>query len=102
MDSVIDGDSVWFWIDLDFDGLWAHRNCRLIGIDAPDKNPAKLESCNWLKGLLPPHQKVSLFVPGLDKYGRPLVGVYLDDNETSLNLQSLALGLSVPYQGGAR
>ena len=102
VDYVIDGDSVWFWIDLDFDEIYAHRNCRLLGIDAPDKAPGKATSKQWLIDRLPTRTKAYLYTPGRDKYGRLLTGIYLSAEEPSLNVQSFEAGMSVPYEGGPR
>lgn len=100
--EVIDGDSVWMFIDLDFDDIYARRNCRFIGIDAPDAQPDKAASKEWLEQHLPPGRTVYLYLPKTDKYGRPLVGVYTGLTDLSLNRQSLEAGMSVPYHGGAR
>lgn len=102
VDHVIDGDSVWLFIDLDFDGIFAHRNSRLIGIDAPDEQPEKGISGDWLRERLTPGREILVYLPKSDKYGRPLVGIYLDGEDPSLNAQSLDSGMSVPYDGGAR
>lgn len=102
VERVIDGDSVWMFIDLDFDEIYARRNCRLIGIDAPDKQPAKDISTAWMEARLKPGDHVYLYLPRNDKYGRPLVGVYTGLTNMSINAFSLASGMSVPYDGGAR
>jgi endonuclease YncB( thermonuclease family) len=100
--KVIDGDSVWMFIDLDFDDIYARRNCRLIGIDAPDAQPGKEASRAWLAERLWPGRDVYLYLPDNDKYGRPLAGVYLGLSVPSLNTLSLEAGMSVPYFGGPR
>lgn len=104
VDHVIDGDSVWLFIDLDFDGITAHRNSRLLGIDAPDyEDPeGRAASRDWLMSQIKPGDHILVYVPDIDKYGRPLVGIYLDDEDTSLNEQSIQAGMSVPYDGGPR
>lgn len=102
VNEVIDGDSVWMFIDTDFEDIFARRNCRFIGIDAPDKQPDKAASKAWLQERLPVGTPVYLYLPRKDKYGRPLVGVYTSLTGTSLNLQSLEAGMSKPYDGGAR
>lgn len=102
VDYVIDGDSVWVFIDINFEGLYARRNCRLIGIDAPDTQPEKEASKLWLAERLPSGSHVWLYYPRKDKYGRPLVGIYNGLTNPSLNRASLEAGMSLPYTGGAR
>lgn len=102
VDYVIDGDSVWMFVDVNFEGLYARRNCRLLGIDAPDTQPEKQASKLWLEGLLPKGTSVYLYYPRMDKYGRPLVGVYTGLTNPSLNWFSLNAGMSTAYNGGPR
>lgn len=99
VDRVIDGDSAWLFIDLNFDGITAHRNCRFLGIQAPDKQPAKQASKLAAMSFLEPPERVVVYVPGIDKYGRPLVVVYVPELEISLNEWLLEQAYAVPYDG---
>jgi endonuclease YncB( thermonuclease family) len=98
----IDGDSVWMFIDVDFDDIYARRNCRLMGIDAPDTQPAKALSKAYLDTMIAAGGTFSIYVEKMDKYGRPLVTIYTDLDGPSVNQRMLDAGLAVPYDGGAR
>lgn len=99
VDHVIDGDSAWMWLDLQFDGITAHRNCRFLGIQAPDKQPAKGVTTNVVKAWLTPGTKFVAYVPDIDKYGRPLVAIFLSGLDITLNEYLIREGLAVPYDG---
>ena len=99
VDRVVDGDSAWLWIDLQFDGITAHRNCRFLGIQAPDKNPYKGVTTAVVRTWLPVNGPIVVYVPDIDKYGRPLVAIFLPGLDKSLNEYLIDQGLAVPYDG---
>lgn len=92
---VVDGDT--FWVD---NGSEKGIKIRLIGVDAPEsRNVFKkkkgyygTESKNYLKGLLQ-NKRVQLVkdVDSLDRYGRTLSYVYLEDG-TFLNAELVKNG----------
>ena len=98
---VLDGDSVELIIDLGFTVQWKSV-CRFYGIDTPelrDKNPDLREIANiakeFTKNYLYRDAKVIIKSRQLDKYGRPLVDIYCDENySVHLNTALLDAGLA--------
>jgi micrococcal nuclease len=81
--KVVDGDT--FWID---DGSQKGLKIRLIGVDAPESRnsgkkeiaPFGKESTDYLTGLISGKRvRLEFDVGRLDKYGRTLAYVYLED-----------------------
>jgi endonuclease YncB( thermonuclease family) len=107
--AVVDGDSLWILFDR---GIYEYAacNCRLWGVNAYELNdidPAKRakaqEGKAWLKTQIEGKQ-VFVLSKGLDKYGRPLVIVWVNeadfgDNTKSVNRALLDAGLAVAYMG---
>jgi endonuclease YncB( thermonuclease family) len=107
--AIHDGDSGWFLGDR---GLYEYlnANCRLWGVNAyelndvdPDKRLKAQEGKAWLKAQIEGKQ-VFVLSKGLDKYGRPLLIVWLSavdfgDNLKSVNKALLDAGLAVAYMG---
>ena len=108
---VIDGDTVVLDIDLGFD-IHHIKSCRLYGINAyelKDKDPEKKRLAyagkNALDEILP--DEVIIESMELDKYGRPLVIIYLfndteklmdpDERRVTANNEMLHRRLAVPY-----
>lgn len=107
--AVHDGDSGWLLMDKG-NREFLNANCRLFGVNAyeiNDKDPAirskAQEGKAWLKAQI---EGKSVFVlsKGLEKYGRPLIIIWLSeadfgDNTKSVNAMLLKTGLAVPFMG---
>lgn len=99
VEKVIDGDTVRLDIDLGFTVHWK-SNCRLYGINTPElnsKDPEQkikaLEAKQFLIDNLP--EKVVIHSRELDKYGRPLVDIYVD--KRLINDEIIEKGFSQNY-----
>lgn len=99
VEKIIDGDTVRLDIDLGFTVHWK-SNCRLYGINTPELNSKKpdekimaLEAKQFLIDNLP--SEVTIISRELDKYGRPLVDIYVDNR--LINQEIIDKGFSKPY-----
>jgi micrococcal nuclease len=98
----VDADTV----DLDIDlGLrqWVHdERIRLLGVNAPDRNPAKAKATAWVRDLAPAGAQliVRTHKDETEKYGRLLGDLYLGD--THVNTAMIDAGHGQPYAGGKR
>jgi endonuclease YncB( thermonuclease family) len=107
--AVVDGDTAHFLADRGMHEYQA-ANCRFWGVNTPELNdtdPAKRQAAlaakTWLRQTIEGKQ-VFVLSKGLDKYGRPLVIVWLSeadfgDNVKSVNRQLIDLGYAVAYMG---
>lgn len=107
--AVHDGDSAWFVLD---NGFYSYlgANCRLFGVNAyelNDKDPAirakALQGRDWLKSQIE-GKHVFIQSKGLEKYGRPLFLVWLNeadfgDASKSVNKALIGTGLAVAFMG---
>lgn len=107
--AVHDGDSAWFVFD---NGFYSYlgANCRLYGVNAyeiNDKDPAirakAQEGKAWLKAQVE-GKPVFIQCKGLEKYGRPLLLVWLNeadfgDASKSVNKGLLDTGLAIAFMG---
>lgn len=82
---VVDGDTAELNIDLGFTISWK-STCRFYGINTPElksKDIAEKERAKLAKAAteshLPPGTKIKIVSRQLDKYGRPLVDIYIGD-----------------------
>lgn len=96
--KVVDGDTVWLRIDLGFE-LFKECSCRLYGINTPelrkkDEKEAAIKAMDYLKSLFNGDQ-VYVYSNKLDKYGRPLVTIYVGD--ININARMVEEKLAVPY-----
>lgn len=108
-DAIHDGDSGWFLMDKG-NREFLNANCRLWGCNANELNdpdPAKrqkaVDARTWLRAQIEGKQ-VFVLSKGLDKYGRPLVVVWLNEADfgdalKSVNKALIDAGLAVPYMG---
>jgi len=108
-DAVHDGDSGWLFMDKG-NREFLNANCRLYGVNAyelNDTDPAKRlkaqEGRTWLKAQIE-GKPVYVLSKGLEKYGRPLVIIWLNvadfgDNTKSVNKALIDTELAVPYMG---
>lgn len=101
VEKIIDGDTVRLDIDLGFTVHWK-SNCRLYGVNTPElnsKDPEErikaLEAKQYLIDNLP--LDVIIVSQELDKYGRPLVDIYVDNGERHINQELIDKGFSKPY-----
>jgi len=99
VEKVIDGDTVRLDIDLGFTVHWK-SNCRLYGINTPElnsKDPQEklkaLEAKQFLIDNLP--EEVVIHSRELDKYGRPLVDIYVEGR--LINDEIIEKGFSQKY-----
>ena len=100
---VIDGDTIDAWIDLGFD-IAIRRRIRLWGINAPETRTLDLqekaegfEAKNRLIELLELNRgQFMVRSQGLDKYGRCLGEIYIQD--VNINKQLLAEGVVDVYE----
>lgn len=69
---VVDGDTITLDLDLGW-YLTLRRSCRIVGINAPERNTALGPAATaFLAELLPVGTEVIFTSTKLDKYGRPL------------------------------
>lgn len=98
----VDADTCVVDIDLGF-RQWMHgEHLRLVGIDAPDRNPAKAAATAYARTLVPIGTRIVIRTQkdAGDKYGRWLCAVYGNpDNGTSLNQILVDAGHAVPWDG---
>ncbi len=102
--SVYDGDTCKLVVDLGF-GTYHKITCRLNGINTPevrgDERPEGIKSRDWLRNLLfntSPHRiKIKTHRDKTGKYGRYLIDIYIDENDTSINEIMLKEGLAIAY-----
>ena len=99
--KVIDGDTVQLSIDLGF-RMSFKANCRLNGLNAselnsknPDERAEAIRSKEYLEGTIPVGTALTIKSASLDKYGRPLVEIFLGD--VNINDTILDKGLAKPY-----
>ena len=99
---VVDGDTV----RVDLDGV--ETTVRLLNVDAPEtKRPNQGVGClgpeasALLARLLPPETRVELEYDGekLDRYGRTLAGVWLQDDLVNAEIARAGLASPVQYNG---
>jgi endonuclease YncB( thermonuclease family) len=100
--SITDGDSAHIEIDLGL-RIYHRTNCRLFGINTPELNSpdpvartqaqaAKARLAELIDG-----QAVFVYSHALDKYGRPLVTIFLDG--ININQQMVDEGFAVVMKG---
>jgi micrococcal nuclease len=101
IERVVDGDTVILDIDLGFTIHWK-SSCRLWGIDTPElKSKDKEERAKaviakeYLIEALPVGSIVNINSKSLDKYGRPLVEIFV--NDVNINEELVSKGLAVRY-----
>lgn len=99
VDKIVDGDTIKVTIDLGFTVYWK-SSCRLYGINTPELKSSDplvrakaIEAKQYLIDNLPIGTKILIHSRELDKYGRPLVEVYLNDRH--INQDILSQGLAV-------
>ncbi len=100
---VVDGDTIDAWIDLGFD-ITIRRRIRLWGINAPEtrtldleeKAEGKVAKARLEEMLSINRGSFSVKSIGVDKYGRCLGEIYLQD--VNINKQLLAEGLVEVYK----
>lgn len=95
---VIDGDTVELIIDLGFE-TFKECSCRLYGINTPElrkasEKEAAIKAKEYLQSLFNGDQ-VYIHSKKLDKYGRPLVTIYVGD--ININARMVEEKLAVPY-----
>ena len=107
--AIHDGDSGWFFLDCGMHGF-LNANCRLFGVNAyelNDTDPAKRQKAvagrTWLREKI---EGKNVFVrsKGLEKYGRPLLIVWMSEEDfgnggKSINKELLDAELAVPFMG---
>ena len=107
--AVHDGDSAWFILD---NGFYSYlgANCRLFGVNAyelNDPDPARRQKAQdgkaWLKAQIE-GKPVFIQSKGLEKYGRPLFIVWLNeadfgDASKSVNKALLGTTFAVAFMG---
>ena len=100
VEKIIDGDTVRLDIDLGFTVHWK-SNCRLYGVNTPELNSKNteekikaLEAKQFLIDNLP--SEVTIVSRKLDKYGRPLVDIYVDNR--LINQEIIDNGFSEKYE----
>jgi endonuclease YncB( thermonuclease family) len=105
---VIDGDTFVCNIDLGF-GIWLNnQHCRLLGVDAPEKNTeagknAKAYTEKWFERMTKGNYTTYVNVNAKDdKYGRRLVTLYSSDAGISLNLLLQDESMATAYDGRSK
>jgi micrococcal nuclease len=97
--KVIDGDTINLTIDLGF-RMTMTTNCRLAGINAPEKNDVHRWGISMLhlaKLIKETPGELTIISRSLDKYGRPIVAVYI--GEQLINQQMVSDGMADKYNG---
>ena len=101
--SVYDGDTVTADIQLGFYVIAHKVKLRLYGINTPEirggtaeTKKAGITARDWLREQIL-DKEVTLKSFGKGKYGRWLVDIYLDEDETSLNQQLIDKGFAQSY-----
>jgi len=104
LDRVVDGDTVWLYVDLGFNVRIA-LDFRLYGINAPElegvQKPAGLASKAEVERLLG-LGTLRIDVYGIDKYGRWLAVIFVkqaDGTELNINQTLVTEGYAKPYFG---
>lgn len=99
---VIDGDTCEINIDLGMK-IFYRNSCRLAGINAPELNSpdeatrqAAIASKEFLVSTLPPGIKAVIDSKSLDKYGRPIVVIWL--GVVNVNDLMISTGNAVVYK----
>ena len=116
IDKVLDGDTIDVTIDLGFD-LYKKERVRIAGVDTPEKRTRDLEekelgidATNWLKKKLEDTiagdgDELTIRTElegGVGKDGRLLGGLYINEEEVSLNEQMITEGYAWAYDGGTK
>ena len=103
MTKIVDGDSVWLWVDVGFRMSYQY-NFRLSRIDSPelrDSNPEIKEAAYAAKArlaeLIPVGTEVIIQTEKSGKYGRWLAEIFTKDG-TSINDQMINEGHAELYQ----
>lgn len=103
VNRVVDGDTVNLTIDLGF-RMTMTANCRLAEINAPELTSADYDerilahkAKDFLTQKLPVGTKILVESKGLDKYGRPVVKLWFDKEESSINHQMIQNKLANTY-----
>ena len=115
INRVVDGDTIDVTIDLGFD-LYKKERVRIAGVDTPEKRTRDLEekalgidATNWMKekleGAIDGESELTIRTElkgGMGKYGRLLGGLYVGDEDVSLNEQMITEGYAWSYDGGTK
>jgi micrococcal nuclease len=109
--KVVDGDTVDVVIDLGFDISFTTR-VRLAGIDAPESRTRDLaekalglESKKYLADRLKDAKNIVIKtekINSTEKFGRVLGWLYVNGEESSLNLEMIDKGYAWAYLGDAK
>jgi micrococcal nuclease len=101
VERVVDGDTVVLDIDLGFTIHWK-SSCRLWGVNTPelksklkDERDKAIMAKQFLIDVLPVGSKVFINSRQLDKYGRPLVEIFV--NDVNINNEIIDKSLGVVY-----
>jgi micrococcal nuclease len=100
---VIDGDTIVADLDLGWH-TWRHsEHVRLVGIDAPERSDQArwIQAKSYVERLLPPGTEVLLISEELEKYGRTLGRIVLQDGR-DVSGELVKAGLARPYASGKR
>lgn len=99
VNRVVDGDTVSLEIDLGF-SIYKKSNCRLWGINTPElrsKDKEEKEKAimakDYLTEILPIGLSVTIKSKNLDKYGRPLIEIFV--NNMNINDEIVSKGFGV-------
>ena len=77
--EMVDGDTVKLELDLGWH-ITLRARCRVAGIDAPEMDTVEgVQAKVYAQGLMPPGVRVFFLSHSLDKYGRPLGTIRLDE-----------------------
>jgi micrococcal nuclease len=97
----IDADTAVVNIDLGFRNWMHDEHLRLIGINAPDKQPAKREATAFVRELVSDGAEIIVRTEKDkgDKYGRWLAEVWEDDTAPSINAILVAAGHATRWDG---
>lgn len=78
---IVDGDTICLQLDLGWH-MTLQTNCRVLGIDCPElATPAGKAAREYAAAVLPLGSKVIFVSQKLDKYGRPLGHLIVNDKD---------------------
>jgi micrococcal nuclease len=95
----VDGDTVQLLIDLGF-YTFVKVKCRLSHVNAPESRTAEGPAATkFSEDFAPVGLPVVILSTKADKYGRFLVDIYRPSDDKSLNMELIATGHAVAYEG---
>jgi len=101
LERWVDADTAVVSIDLGLRVWKRNEHLRLVGINAPDTQPAKSAATAIANRLCPPGSEITVWTEKDkgDKYGRWLATIRYEGLELSVNTELVDAGAAVPWSG---